>query len=297
MSARRVLVTGSSGLVGTPLVGALRGESVETHGVSRTSTNDPLTHHADLACAEQASDLLARVRPTVIVHLAGGRDENVDRLYESNVLTTVNLVQAAAQLDPPPAFITAGSAAEYGEPPGAVVSESDHAQPITDYGRAKLASSLLAQSVSARSGMAVCVVRPFNIVSPAQTSGSALGNMRRQLLAQTGKERLVRCGRLDIIRDFVTLEFVVDVFSMLIRAERMPPVLNVCSGIGIELGAILHAMGCHLDVEIDVITVPQLAVIPAADRIVGDPAALHRLGMSCEPTASSLAEFLVGESR
>ena len=293
MSETRVLVTGSAGLIGAPLLELLRGRSIEAHGVSRTASTDSLTHRADLSVPEEAANLLARVKPSVIVHLAGGPERDLERLYESNVLTTVNLLQAAARLESPPAFITAGSAAEYGEPAGGLASESAPARPVTEYGRAKLAASALAQGLSASSGIRLCIVRPFNIVSPYLPSTTALGNMRAQLLAQTGTPRVVRCGKLDIVRDFVPLQFVVDVFSRLLDLDDWPRLLNACSGIGIELGSVLHAAAEFLDVEARVVPVPELMEIPAAAQIVGDASLLHRLGLHCEPTAASLARLLV----
>ena len=222
MNGDRVLVTGSSGLIGEPLLESLRNRSFEAHGATRVAATDPLTHRADLAEPEQTAALLARVQPSVIIHLAGGQQHDVGRLYESNVLTTVNLLQAAARLETPPAFITTGSAAEYGEPANGIASESTAADPVTDYGRAKLASSALAQILSTASGIRLCIVRPFNVVSPHLPSATALGNMRAQLLGQTGRNRVVRCGRLDVIRDFVPIEFVVSVVSRLLELNEWP---------------------------------------------------------------------------
>jgi nucleoside-diphosphate-sugar epimerase len=294
MSEIRVLVTGSSGLIGESLLESLRNQSVEAHGVSRTAVKAPLTHRADLSAPEETAALLARVKPSAIVHLAGGHQRDIGRLYESNVLTTVNLLQAAARLKSPPAFITTGSAAEYGEPAGGIASESASAHPVTEYGRAKLAASALAQSISVSAGARLCIVRPFNVVSPHLTSATALGNMREQLMAQTGRDRVVRCGRLDVLRDFVPVQFVVDVFSRLLDLDEWPRILNACSGTGIELGSVLRAAAERLDVQVRVVPVPELMNIPAAARIVGDPTRLHSLGLYCEPTAASLASLLIG---
>lgn len=295
MSGTRVLVTGSTGLIGKPLLQLLRDRSVEAHGVTRGETTDPLTHSADLSVPEQTTTLLARVKPTVIIHLAGGQQRDLGRLYESNVLTTVNLLQAAGRLESLPALITTGSAAEYGEPSDGIASESTAADPVTDYGRAKLASSALAQSLSASFGIPLCIVRPFNVVSPHLPSATALGNMRQQLLAQTGRDRVVRCGRLDIVRDFVPVDFVVRVLSRLLDLDEWPRVLNACSGVGIELGSVLGAAAECLDAAARVVPVPELMEIPAAVRIVGDPTLLHSLRLHCDPTPASLARILIGD--
>jgi nucleoside-diphosphate-sugar epimerase len=295
MTRGRVLVTGSRGLIGEPLLRSLRDRSFEVYGVSRSETPDTFTLRADLSLPEQTASLLAHVNPSVIVHLAGGRERDAELLYESNVSTTANLLNASTHLESPPAFITAGSAAEYGEPAAGIATESSRADPVTEYGRAKLAASALALELSAASGIRVCVVRPFNIVSARLPASTALGNMREQLMAQTGSQRVVRCGRLDVVRDFVPLHFVVEVLSRLLDVEEWPRILNICSGTGIELGSVLRAMADCLDVDVHVIPIYELTSIPAAARIIGDATLLHRLGLHCEPTAASLARLLVAD--
>lgn len=290
-----MLVTGSTGLIGAPLLRLLRERGFDAHGVSRTASVDPQTHRADLTDAATVGALLDDVCPAVVVHLAGGRERTLDRLRESNVVPTLNVLQAAARLEPPPSVITAGSAAEYGEPAESVASESTSPRPVSDYGRAKLEASKLARSIATESDIRMCIVRPFNIVSPDLPSASALGNMRHQLLAETGRRRVVRCGRLDVVRDFVPLDFVLEAFIRLLDVEAWPNVLNVCSGVGIELGSVLRAMADELDVEVQTIAAPELVAIPAADRIIGDAALLRALGLVCEPTAISLARMLVGQ--
>jgi len=54
-------------------------------------------------------------------------------------------------------------------------------------------------------------------------------------------------------------------------------------------------MARELGVELEVEPDARLAALPAAPRVVGDPAALRSwLGLDCEPTPQSLAELLLG---
>jgi nucleoside-diphosphate-sugar epimerase len=106
---------------------------------------------------------------------------------------------------------------------------------------------------------------------------SALGNLRRQLVAGAGSVRRVRCGRLDVVRDFVPAPAVADAVLRLLRAPAPGQALNLCSGVGIELGAIFEAMARRLGVELDVVVDPELAALPAAPAVIGDPTALRRL--------------------
>jgi nucleoside-diphosphate-sugar epimerase len=290
-----VLVTGSTGLIGAPLLRLLRDRGFETHGVSRTALTCALTHRVDMTSATATAALVERVRPSVVIHLVGGRESTLDGLRKSNVVPTVNLLHAAARLVPPPAVITTGSAAEYGEPANGIASESDVPRPVTEYGRAKVEASTIARGIAAASDIRLCIVRPFNVVAPDLPSASALGNMRRQLLEETGTRRVVRCGRLDVVRDFVPIEFVLEAFARLLELHDWPDLMNVCSGVGIELGSVLRAMAAELGVEAEAIPIPELVAIPAADSIVGDATVLHALSLVCEPTAVSLARVLLGQ--
>jgi nucleoside-diphosphate-sugar epimerase len=233
----------------------------------------------------------------VIFHLAGSQHANPSRLYADNVLTTVNVMHAAACASPAPAIVVVGSASEYGDPVGGSVTEESPTRPLTDYGRTKVAASMLARSIAERVELRLCILRPFNVVSPDIPPTTALGNMRRQLLEQMGALRVVRCGRVDVVRDFVPLEFVIDVLAGMLELDSWPAVLNVCTGVGVELGELLLAMGNVIGVKVEVASVKELVDIPAASRIVADPALLHRLGFACTPTASWLAALMMETRR
>ena len=291
----RVLVTGSTGLIGAPLVDRLRAAGLEVHGASRTPSDSPFSHRADLGSPQEARELVAVIRPTTIVHLAGGGAVDQPTLYAVNALTLVNIMQAAAFQSLPASVIALGSAAEYGEPVDGIARESSPTDPVSDYGRAKLAASALARSISDGSGVGLAIARPFNIVSPSLPTSSALGNIRRQLLTQAGERRSVVCGRLDIIRDFVPLRFVVDALATIVALDSRPRVINICSGRGMKLGDILDEMAARLRAHAEVEVLPELAAIPAASRIVGDATLLAKLGLSCEPTVDSVAELLLSD--
>ena len=144
-------------------------------------------------------------------------------------------------------------------------------------------------------GLRLCVVRPFNVVSPALPETTALGNMRSQLVAQHTDVRTIRCGRLDVVRDFVPVKFVVDVLVGLLAVEPWPDVLNICTGVGIELGDLLLAMAAVVDADVDVSPVQELVEIAAPQRIIGDPALLGELGFECRPTPRSLAAAMLAD--
>ena len=256
MIGGRVLVTGSSGLIGRAVFARLNALGVDVTGVSRRNQS-PGVLRADLTdereCCGSSGEGVAEVGGPSRRSCYRRREE----LYRANVVATQNLFEAVAKLDPAPSVIVAGSAAEYGDPIADRVAEDHPTRPVTEYGRAKVKQSTVVQQIAGAAGLRFSIIRPFNIVSSELPATVALGNIRRQLLAASGPLRTVQCGRLDVVRDFIPLELVVDTVVRLLELDEWPPILNVCSGVGIELGDLLEAMASALGVEVAVSPHPE----------------------------------------
>jgi nucleoside-diphosphate-sugar epimerase len=290
---RRVLLTGASGLIGAEVLARLVAAGYDVVPVTRAPADLPAHRRCDLADRSQVDGLM-RVAPEAIVHLAGGQRAEPLALYRDNVLTTVHVLEAAAELPAPPYCLTFGSAAEYGG--GALLAERADLRPLTEYGRAKAAQTTLARTVAERRGLALTVLRPFNVVSPRLPVATALGNIRAQLLRQSGGRRAVRCGRLDVVRDYVPAAAVAEAVLRLLAAPR-PGIFNVCSGTGIALDAIVTAMARRLGAELAIEIDPELAALPAPPAAIGDPAALlQAVGLRIPATADSVAETMLSSS-
>jgi GDP-4-dehydro-6-deoxy-D-mannose reductase len=291
-----VLVTGASGLVGGEVVRALGGGPWTVVATGRSASGTEPSRPCDLAAPEEVLALVDAVRPQAIVHAAGGTSPDRHELYRRNVLTTVHLLEAAARLAPRPYCIVLGSAAEYGDGGGEPIRESAPLAPVSEYGRAKVAQTTLAEAVARARDLPLTVLRPFNVVSPRLSAATPLGNLRRQLLDGAGPERTVACGRLDVVRDFVPLPAVAEVVRLLLLRPAPGRALNVCSGVGIALGELLTAMAERLGVALQIAVREDLLAIPAAPRVVGDPTALREAtGYAIDSAPRPLAAHLLDE--
>lgn len=285
-----VLITGATGLLGSALSSRLRLARSDVVTASRSPVAAPGHLVADLSLRDEALAVLEHARPDVVAHLAGGSHLDPPDLYVANVVSTVNLIETAAAIGLRPRFVIAGSAAEYGSPGTGLIDAQTSLQPQSDYGRAKAAQTTIALELARRYGSTASILRPFNIYSRTTVPAGALRDIGQQLLAQQGRRRRIECGRLDIVRDYVSLDLVTEAFERSIEEQPVGPVLNICSGSGVTLGDIVNAMALELGVEIDFHPVDRLVALPAAPTVVGDPSELTALlGPRPAPSADDIA--------
>ena len=292
----RVLVIGATGLLGAPVAQALTRRGHEVHRASRNVELSPTSHRLDLTDVDETHRVLKTVHPAVVVQMTGGMAQDPVRLAEINIVPTVNLMRAAARSDEPLALFVSGSAAEYGDPGKDLASEEHQTHPMSPYGWVKVAEIATARELARLHGLDLTVIRPFNPVLPELPRATALGNFRHQILTGEGRKRTITCGRVDVIRDFVTSTFVGDAVAELVE---YPPggIINICSGVGVRLGEVMGAAAILLDVELELEEDPILAGLPAPSVIVGDPRRLHSLiEARANSTPDSLASALLGPS-
>ena len=249
----------------------------------------------DLSRPQDALQLVAETRPSVVLHLAGGPRPDLVELYARNVLTGVHVLEAVAASTPEADVVLVGSAAEYGAGQGLPLAEDAPLQPLSEYGRAKVAQTRLGQALAQLAGLRLTLLRPFNVVGADLPVSSALGNIRRQLLTGTGSTRTVMCGRTDVRRDFVTVR---DVARVMIAMALDPPggVVNVCSGQASSVEDVLRAMCRQLGVDARVELDPELVALPAGDVVVGNSDRLNAMGHVLDGSPEHVAAAVLDDA-
>lgn len=166
---QRVLVTGAGGFIGTVVCRILTAQGAEVHGVGRSIVDPDIemfTYYSiDLTHSKSTNDLVDRIRPHFIIHLAGcsiARRELVwvQETFAENLLTTVNVLTAAQQVGVGKTII-AGSL----EQPD-VFSEN----PIltSPYAASKWAATGYSQMFHTVYGTQVATARIFMVYGPGQ---------------------------------------------------------------------------------------------------------------------------------
>ena len=253
----RVLVTGAAGFVGRHL----RPELAEAFVAYEGDVLDPDA----LAAAVRGAD--------AVVHLAaassvGGSFGETAEVWRTNVLGTVNVVEAIRAEAPAARLLLASSGDVYGRAELVPTPEEAPLAPVSPYAASKAAAELACLGVDA------VIARAFPHTGPGQDERFAVGSWTAQLarLRAEGGGTL-RVGDLDVERDLTDVRDVCRAYRLLLSAPA--GTYNVCSGRAVRLGRVVEllveAAGVPVTVERDDARL-RPAEVPV---LAGDPAKLR----------------------
>ena len=217
LSGARVLVTGASGLIGRNVIDLL-GPDVEVHAVSRHARNDQTGRRwwaRDLSEPGAVGEIVASIRPDVVIHLAGAvrGDRSLDAVeptLRTNLLATVELLEASTRAGCR-RIVASGSLLEEPARPSA--------QPVppSPYGASRWAASAYARMFHALFDTPVTILRPSFAYGPGQEATKLVPYVITTLLA--GLNPKLSSGERSI--DFV---YATDVAQAYIAAATAPAI-------------------------------------------------------------------------
>ncbi|GFP42774.1 hypothetical protein HKBW3C_01898 [Candidatus Hakubella thermalkaliphila] len=233
-----LLVTGATGFIGACLTRRLVKEGAEVHILTRQHSNkwrihdiihDVWEHHVDLRESKRLQKIISEIKPKVIFHCAtyGGYpfQQETDKIVETNIIGTVNLVNALSAIDYE-CFINTGSSSEYGLK-SKPMSEDDLLEALTAYGASKAAATLFCQAVARSTQRPIITLRLFSPYGPYEEPTRLIPYVIKCCLS--GENPQLTSG--EQTRDFVFIEDVIDLY---LRVAASPPhpgeIVNVGSG-------------------------------------------------------------------
>ena len=246
----RLLVTGASGFVGGHTLPALAAAFPDAELIGCGDGAGML--RLDIADAAASRDLVARIRPAGIVHLAAiaapaeaRRDPG--RAWAVNHAGTMALAAALAQNVPRAAFVFASSAEIYGasfrDAAGRALDESAPIAPLTPYAATKAAADL---ALAALPGLAAVRLRLFNHTGPGQGANFAVPAFACQIARiEAGLQAPpLRAGRLDTARDFLDVRDVARAYALALgwALEGGRGAFNIASGRARRIGDVLASL-------------------------------------------------------
>lgn len=268
-----VLVTGANGFIGTYLTEVLEGAGSE---VVRTAAEaEAGAIGFELGDTDTMTDVLRRVRPTRLVHLAGisspAHGEPAE-IYEVNLIGTLNLLRSIERAGVKLTHLLALSSANvYGEAANARTDEECATAPANDYGVSKLGMEMVLRQ--RRNTVPITVVRLFNCTGVGQGEDFVIPKIVGHFAR---RESTLKLGNIYPRREYNDVRSVARILAALLEDPQPFNVVNVCSGRGYSLQFAIETLsglsGHHIEVQAD----PRLVRANEIPELVGDPARLQR---------------------
>jgi len=272
---KRVLITGATGFIGQHCLSLLEARRYEIHAVSsrKITANDSNIqwHQADLLDTTQTATLMAKVKPSHLLHFAwyvvpGKYQTSTENLIwvQDSIGLLREFVKHGGQR-----VVMAGTCFEYDWRYGYCSETVTPLFPKTLYGICKHSLQLMLAAFSKETGLSSAWGRIFFLFGPYEHPDRLVAYVIRSLL----RGEPARCSHGNQIRDFLYVQDVADAFVALLESEVSGPI-NIGSGKPVVLRDIL----CKIAEMQDRSDLIQLGVLPIREDepnlIVAD---VHRL--------------------
>ncbi|MBN2619640.1 NAD-dependent epimerase/dehydratase family protein, partial [candidate division WOR-3 bacterium] len=232
-----VLITGSEGFVGSHLVDALQEDLFKIVPtcfpplMPKNRTCIPL----DILSRKMTMEVMKDHEPDTIVHLAAissvsksFRDPLLT--YNTNVLGTAHVLEAARHLKKKIQFIYISSCEVYGG--GSDIKESADLRLVNSYAVSKRAAELVCTDYAMGYGIDCVIVRPFTHTGHGQSVDFVLPTIAAQVVEIEKKKKppLIELGNVEATREFMDVRDIVQAYRLAVAKCEAGTIYNVSSG-------------------------------------------------------------------
>jgi len=267
--AKRILVTGADGFIGSHLTEALvrAGHEVRAFvqynsfnswgwlehceedvrggfAVFAGDVRDPNGVRAAMETCDTVLHLAALIAIPYSYH-------SPDTYVETNIKGTLNIVQAARDLDVVKVVHTSTSEV-YGTACFVPITEDHPLQGQSPYSASKIGADHIALSFYSSFGTPISILRPFNTYGPRQSARAVIPTIITQIAAG---DRQVQLGAVLPTRDFSFVADTVAGFLAAMASDRsVGEIINVGSNFEISIGDTARTIAEVMGVEIEIVT-------------------------------------------
>lgn len=286
--AKKALITGIAGFVGSHMAELLLSKGFEVYGLSRPRTKmdhiesiKPKLHleDADLMDSHSLYTTINSIKPDYIFHLAAQSFVPTSWgspavTLEVNVVGSANVFEAVRQAGIDPVIQIACSSEEYGlvhenEVP---IKETNPLRPLSPYAVSKLAMDYLGYQYYESYKMRIIRTRGFNHTGPRRGDTFAESTFAKQIaMIEKGKqEPVIYVGNLTAQRDYTDVRDMVKAY--LLAVEKCDPgeVYNIATGSAIKISDVLNMMLGMSKVKVEIKEDPKRMRPSDVPILIGD---------------------------
>lgn len=285
----RILITGVGGFVGGHLSRHIlqAKPEAELHGTILPETREAagVTNHAlDLKDERAVHDLIARVQPEQIYHLAAQASPRLSFSFpwetlDNNIRSQLNIIQACLSLNLRPRILVISSAEIYGSVRAdqQPLDEDTPLRPNNPYAVSKVTQDMMALQYALSHRLPIIRTRPFNHFGPGQSEGFVAPDFAMQIarIEAGQQEPVIRVGNLSAERDFTDVRDVVRAYGLLLEQGIPGEVYNIASGVSYSVQRLLDTLLGLSTWNITVLTDPTRLMPVETPVIRGDATRLR----------------------
>ena len=254
---KRVVITGATGFVGANLARRVLSDGHEVHLLVRSGhtpwriegiKGDVRMHAVELADRDALQAIIRQIQPEWVFHLAVhgaySWQNDVHRIVQTNLVGTINLVDACADAGVE-TLVNTGSSSEYGYKDHAP-EESEALEPNSEYAVAKAAATMYCRLVAQKRDVRIPTLRLYSVYGPWEEPNRLVP----ALIVRGLESRLPPLASPDVARDYV---YVGDVVEAYLRTAAKPlaepgAIFNVGTGIQTRLRDIVEVVRRVLEI-------------------------------------------------
>lgn len=295
----RILITGIGGFVGGHLTDHLLAEQaqIDLHGAviaPEHAIPQAECHVLDLQDQAGVRDLIARIRPDHIYHLAAQASvkrsfEDPWETLENNIHAQLNLITACLDQVTPPRMLIISSGEIYGAEgaPDKPTTEDAPLCPTNPYSVSKVTQDMLGLQYALSHKLPIMRARPFNHLGPGQRTGFVAPDFAQQIARiEVGLQPpVLRVGSLTAERDFTDVRDIVRAYRMIMERGNPGEAYNIASGQYITIRYLLDVLLGYSTVKIAT-EVDPARIRPGKDNRSWGDASRLRCVTGWQPTIS-----------
>jgi len=269
LSNKKILITGADGFIGSHLTEELvqSGANVRAFVFYNSFNSWGWLDHSPEEIKKNMDVFAGDVRDPhgvkkamegcdIVFHLAAliaipYSYHSPDTYVDTNVKGTLNVVQAARELDVKKVIHTSTSEV-YGTARFVPITEEHPLQGQSPYSASKIGADHIAMSFYKSFETPVSIIRPFNTYGPRQSARAVIPTIITQIA--TGK-RKIKLGSIHPTRDFNYVKDTVKGFISIAESDRsIGEIINIGSNFEISIGKTFELISDVMDTEIELVS-------------------------------------------